>query len=124
MRFNWKSIFLMLLILGLLWVGCTGDATYPPSEPRVEVTVSQQMGPAPLSVGFNASVIAIGGDYQVIWYFGDDSDPEVGLSVAHVYPDPGDYTATCTVINDSGVGIVTDWVHLTCYGQTGPPFIP
>ncbi len=90
---------------------------------HVEANVSRQMGPAPLSVGFEAIITGGHPPYIVIWEFGDNSDSEGGLTVAHGYPDPGDYTATVMVVDQDNT-VVTDWVHLTCYWMPGPPALP
>ena len=118
------TLVLATLIILSIVVGCNGDVTYPAGNPYIEAHVSQQAGRVPLSVGFKASVIGIQGTYSVVWYYGDDSDPETGNTVAHIYLNPGDYTATCMLVNADGVGVASDWVHLTAYSQIGPPLIP
>jgi len=90
---------------------------------HVEATVSQQMGPVPLSVGFNAIVSGGHPPYSAVWDFGDNSDPKAGMSVAHLYETPADFTATVTVMDAEG-HVDVDWVYLTCYSQAGPPLIP
>ncbi len=87
---------------------------------HVEATVSQQQGPLPLSVGVKAIITGGNPPYQAVWNFGDNSDPTGGVSVAHAYVDPGDYTATVIVVDESGHW-ASDWIHLTAYWQSGPP---
>jgi len=90
---------------------------------HVEATVSRQMGPIPLSVGFKAIVTGGHPPYGVVWDFGDNDDPQAGVSVAHLYEDPGDYTVTVIVTDDSG-NWTSDWIHLTAYFAPGPPTLP
>jgi hypothetical protein len=90
---------------------------------HVEASVSQQMGPVPLSVGFKAIVTGGHPPYSALWDFGDNEDPKGGLSVAHAYGDPGDYTVTVTVMDAEG-HVATDWVHLTAYYIASPPALP
>lgn len=87
---------------------------------RVEATVSQQMGTVPLSVGLRAVVTGGNPPYSALWFFGDDTDPESGINISHLYVNPGDYDATVTVTDSAG-GTAIDWVHITCYSQSGPP---
>jgi len=90
---------------------------------HVEITVSQQTSPVPLSVAFRAIVTGGTPPYSAVWWYGDDSEPESGLMVSHIYFDPGDYSASCQVMDADGQSAL-DWVHLTAYGQVGPPLIP
>lgn len=90
---------------------------------HVEATVSRQQGPIPLTVGFKAIIIGGHPPYQAIWHFGDNEDPEAGISVSHAYLDPGVYTAGVIVV-DADENWVSDWLTLTAYYQAGPPTIP
>ncbi len=90
---------------------------------HVEARVSQMKGPVPLSVGFDAIITGGYPPYDVLWDFGDGSDSQGGHTVAHAYMDPGDYTCTVMVVDRDG-NTETDWLHLTCYGISGPPWLP
>jgi len=90
---------------------------------HVEATVSQQMGPVPLSVGFNAIVTGGHPPYSAVWDFGDKDDSKSGLSATHQYVDPGDYTAVVTVMDSNGQ-VDTDWIYLTAYWIASPPALP
>jgi hypothetical protein len=92
---------------------------FQPVELHVEATVSSAQGPIPLSVGFKAIVTGGTPSYSVLWWFGDDSDPEVGFSVAHLYPDPGTYTAT-VVVTDGNGNTATDFITIQAYAIQGP----
>ena len=117
------TLVLATLVILSIVVGCNGDVTYPAGNPYIEAHVSQQAGRVPFSVGFKASVIGIQGAYTIVWNFGDNETAS-GNSVAHIYPDPGDYTATCMLLNEDRIGVAADWVHLTAYAQSSPPLIP
>ncbi len=100
-----------------------GPGIYGAFEPvplHVEATVSQQMGTVPLSVALRAIITGGNPPYSALWFFGDDTDPESGINIAHWYVNPGDYDATVTVTDSAG-GTAIDWVHITCYSQSGPP---
>ena len=88
--------------------------SFEPIQLHVEATVSKQSGPVPLSVGFKAIVTGGHPPYGVVWDFGDNEDPQGGVSVAHVYVDPGDYTVTVIVSDDDG-NWQSDWIHLSAY---------
>jgi len=90
---------------------------------HVEITVSQQSGTVPLSVAFKAIVTGGTPPYNALWWYGDDDDPDGGLTVSHIYVEPGDYSASVQVFDADGESCL-DWIHLTCYGQSGPPWIP
>jgi hypothetical protein len=90
---------------------------------HVEATVSRQQGPVPFTVGFRAVITGGHPPYQAIWHFGDNEDPEAGVSVTHAYLDPGVYTAGVMVLDEDG-NWVSDWLTLTAYYMPGPPAIP
>ena len=46
------------------------------------------------------------------WNFGDDSEPQIGESVAHTYADDGEYDVTLTVTDDDG-GVTTENLSIT-----------
>lgn len=101
----------------------SGPGIYGVFEPiplSVEITVSRQSGPAPLSVAFKAIVTGGTPPYEAIWIWGDDADPDAGLTFSHFYEAPGDYDPSVYVIDATGSS-ATDWIHLTCYAQAGPP---
>ena len=93
---------------------------FDPVPLGVEITVSRQTGPAPLSVAFKAIVTGGTPPYDAVWFWSDSSDPSAGLTNSHFYEAPGDYDPSVLVIDSSGAS-VTDWIHLTCYGQASPP---
>jgi len=90
---------------------------------HVEATVSQQQGPLPLSVGFKAIITGGQPPYQAVWDFGDNTDPSAGMTAAHTYVDPGEYTAT-VLVSDANQHWVTDWVHLSALNIGGPHDMP
>jgi len=90
---------------------------------HVEATVSDATGPIPLSVGFKAIVSGGHPPYSIFWDFGDGTDPSGGPAVAHLYTDPGDYTAVVSVQDSSG-HTATDWINVTAYWQSSPPIMP
>lgn len=71
-------------------------------------------GTAPFSVGLTAVIRGGTPPYTVIWYFGDDSDPEVGETVAHQYKDPFTYNCTITV-TDASNEVASSFVDLRAY---------
>lgn len=71
---------------------------------------SPGVGPAPLSVYFQANVSGGTGVYpSVEWSFGD-GDIAGGISVRHVYPVAGTYNISLEVIDSSGASA---WANLT-----------
>ncbi|HDS30080.1 MAG TPA: PKD domain-containing protein [Firmicutes bacterium] len=90
---------------------------------HVELTASRTSGPVPLSVGMKAIVTGGHPPYSVLWTFGDNEDPEMGLTWSHIYVDPGTYTITC-MVKDQAETEVTDWIFVTAYYQSGPHAIP
>lgn len=81
---------------------------------RVSIDPTRTVGKAPFSVGLNAVLKGGTPPYSVIWYFGDDSDPEVGEAVSHLYKDPFTYNATCTVTDAAGE-VATAFVDLRAF---------
>lgn len=96
---------------------------FEPVDLHVEATVSEQSGPIPLSVGFKAIVTGGQEPYGIIWDFGDNNEPVAGKTVAHMYENPGDYTAT-VMVTDAVGHTATDWIHLTAYYISSPPILP
>ncbi len=101
--------------------GIYGAFEYVPLH--VEATVSRQSGPVPLSVAFKAIVTGGHPPYSIVWDFGDAEDPEAGVAVSHIYPEPGDYNVTVMVMDQDNIW-TSDWIHLTAYWIAGPPALP
>jgi len=78
------------------------------------VDPTRTVGRAPFSVGLTAAIKGGTPPYTVIWYFGDDSDPEVGETVAHQYKDPVTYHCTITVTDAAGE-VTSNFVDLRAY---------
>jgi hypothetical protein len=57
---------------------------------------------APASISLTAIIDGGAPPYTVTWWFGDESDPKIGLNVGHYYKLPMKYTASCIVIDALG----------------------
>ncbi|HEX9744144.1 MAG TPA: PKD domain-containing protein [bacterium] len=90
---------------------------------NVEISLTRQSGPVPLSVGLEALVTGGHPPYLVIWNYGDNDQPESGLATAHVYDAPGVYSISCFVTDESNHQ-VTDLISVEAYGIFGPTGFP
>jgi RHS repeat-associated protein len=93
----------------------------PNSPPTASFSLSVENGDAPLRVVFDASASSDpeGAIIDYLWDFGDGHGGS-GVSVEHLYGDPGTYKCTLTVIDDGGAwAVFSRWVAVT--GQTEPP---
>ncbi len=77
----------------------------------VEISASRTTAQAPASITLNALVDGGSPPYAIIWWYGDDSDPESGISVGHLYADPITYTA-CVIVVDSMNRQVSDELNI------------
>lgn len=101
--------------------GLTGTATVtilvsPPSNqlPQPAFTLSDESGPAPLAVDFDASGSSDpdGNIVSYLWDFGD-GDTGSGATISHTFTDPGSFDVTLTVADDqSGVATLTRTVSV------------
>ena len=97
----------------------TGDAaaTVPPTSAiELEIDADPDIGRAPLTVQFSAVIArepAAPWSYQ--WDFGDGSQ-DTSNPTSHTYGEPGEYTATLTVTDDTGQSRTHDVVI-----QVDPP---
>jgi PKD repeat protein len=92
---------------------------------HVEATASMTQGPVPLSIGLKAIITGGTPPYSMVWDFGDDTDPQAGVTVAHSYVDPGTYTITCMVADAEEIPTwVSDWIIVTAYSMPGPHDLP
>ena len=101
--------------------GLTDTATLtilvsPPDNalPEPAFTMSDDSGPAPLAVDFDASASSDpdGNIVSYLWDFGD-GDTGSGATVSHTFTDPGAYDVTLTVAdNESGVATLTRTVSV------------
>ncbi len=64
-----------------------------------EITASRTTAQAPASIAMYAIIDGGSPPYAVIWYYGDDSDPESGISVSHLYAEPTTYTPSVVVVD-------------------------
>jgi hypothetical protein len=92
---------------------------FDPVPLGVEMIVSRQSGPVPMSIAFKATVTGGTPPYDCVWYWGDNSDPGAGLVNSHFYKDPGDYEPSVLVMDAEGSS-ATDSVHMSFYFQQGP----
>jgi hypothetical protein len=81
---------------------------------HVEAHASRTTVQAPASISLDAIIEGGSPPYSVIWFYGDDSDPEGGLAVSHWYEAPMKYTATCIVV-DGMNREVSDSIDLNLY---------
>lgn len=81
---------------------------------KVDAVSTRYTGKAPLSVSLQAHILGGTPPYSTVWYFGDDSTPEAGTSVSHLYEDPFTYQATVTVIDATGA-TVTDFANIEAH---------
>jgi len=116
MRLSLIGLFFGISILMLVMTGCTGSQDIDPNVYGVYATSNRISGPVPLSIGLKAAVTGGNPPYQIVWDFGDNEDTKAGVSVAHVYVDPGIYTVTCLVSDDMG-NMISDWLTVTAYGN-------
>ena len=127
MRISWPLYILFLGCMSILMVGCDGT-TVTPGELTVQISVSRLQSPIPLSVGVKANISGPVANYLVVWYWGDEEPPDIGLSASHVYPDPGVYTIAVNVseiVDEDQVGqTATDWITVEALAIIGPPNIP
>ena len=80
----------------------------------VDAHAKRTTAQAPASISLKAIIDGGSPPYTIVWYYGDDSDPEGGLAVSHLYEFPMKYTATCVVI-DSQLKEVSDSIDLNLY---------
>ncbi|MFH1676358.1 MAG: PKD domain-containing protein [bacterium] len=120
MRLSSIGLFLSLAVLILIMTGCTGTQDFDPNVYGVYATSSRISGPVPMSVGFKATVTGGVSPYQIVWDFGDNENTKAGVSVAHVYVEPGIYTVTCMVADFNG-NMVGDWLTVTAYNTLSGP---
>ncbi|MCP4697683.1 MAG: DUF1566 domain-containing protein [Gammaproteobacteria bacterium] len=73
----------------------------PASFGHLNISATPASGPAPLSVGFSASVSGGFSPYTHAWYFGDGGVAHTANPI-HAYYDPGRYTAALTVTDSIG----------------------
>ncbi len=77
-----------------------------PAPFSLVVTASPTAGPAPLVAAFEVSCAGGSPPYRFLWSFGDGNDLNGTANVSHAYGLPGNYSATLTVYDASGAGIV------------------
>ena len=88
--------------------------------PSLQVTADRLSGTAPLVVRFTATATDPNGDRpRVAWDFGD-GQRAVGEDVPHAYLQPGNYTATATATDASGLQTSRS-VQITVTGTSGSP---
>ena len=95
----------------------TADTTADNTELHAVLTTNTQSGPAPLSVGFNASS-STGQIATYQWDFGDGSSA-TGKTISHSYTTAGAYTAKLTVANSAGQ-TSTAFTTITATASTTP----
>lgn len=93
--------------------------SFMPIPLHVEIKVSRSSGPIPLSVGFEALITGGHPPYTVLWQWGDNEDPDTGIAISHMYPDPGTYTCSAQVY-DAEMHTAQDWINVYAYAQAGP----
>ena len=115
-----KLLVLLAAIASLAACGGGGDGggTGPPvnSPPVASFTATPATGAAPLTVQFDASASSDpGGSIATYgWSFGDGAATGSGVTVTHVYPTGGTYTASLTVTDNLGVtGSATRQITVT-----------
>lgn len=98
--------------------GCPGSATACTVTCTATVPTSAQAGTA---VPFEAQATAAGctGATTFHWTFGDGSPAATGQNTSHVYPAPGSFTWTLTVVN--GTSSCTRSGTITVTGQAASP---
>lgn len=77
----------------------------------VEISANRTTAQAPASINLNALIDGGSPPYAVIWWYGDDSDPETGISVSHLYADPVTYTP-CVIVVDAMNRQVSDELNI------------
>jgi len=78
---------------------------------KVDATASRTTAKAPGSITLTAVIDGGAPPYTVSWWFGDDSDPQSGVTVSHFYEAPITYTASC-VVTDSANHTVSDYIDI------------
>jgi PKD repeat protein len=88
--------------------------------PSVQLTAKPSSGAAPLAVNFDAtgSSDPDGGALTYSWSFGDGTPNATGVTLTHVYQNPGVYTAALTVRDGRG-GTASTTTQITV--STVPP---
>lgn len=75
------------------------------STPQIDLTSSDLVGDAPLSVSFDASgsINSGGGELTYTWDFGDGTTSESGSKQNHTFENPGVYDVKLTAKNTDGI---------------------
>lgn len=69
---------------------------------KLSITPSRTTGKAPFSVALKAEVKGGTPPYTIIWWYGDDSDPDIGMTVSHIYENPSTYYVSAEVTDGEG----------------------
>lgn len=77
----------------------------------VEISANRTTGQAPASIALDAMIDGGSPPYAIIWWFGDESDPESGISVSHMYMEPSTYTP-CVIVVDAMNRQVSDDINI------------
>jgi PKD repeat protein len=94
----------------------SADSTTPDTTAlKAVITASTTSGPAPLTVGFNASA-STGTIVSYLWDFGDGATATT-QTVNHIYTNAGTYTARLTLTNNVGQ---TDTTTVAVTAATAP----
>lgn len=81
---------------------------------RVDATASRTIAKAPASITLTAVIDGGAPPYTVTWWYGDDNDPDVGLSISHYYELPMTYTPCCIVVDSLGHE-ASDYIDINLY---------
>lgn len=95
-----KNLFLLGGVVGILLSGCGGGGSS--GAPIASFTTTLSSGAAPLAVSFDASGSS-GNDGQITdysWDFGDGKTG-IGVTASHTFTNPGNFTVTLTVSDNS-----------------------
>ena len=76
-----------------------------------EISASRTTGQAPASIAMDVLIDGGSPPYAIIWWYGDDSDPEAGLSTSHLYVEPSTYTP-CVIVVDAMNRQVSDDINI------------
>ncbi len=125
-----RALLLIVCLIGVLVVGgitggcADGGSTLPTvihGQLAIDASATRTVGYGYLSTSFFVNITGGFEPYTVVWDFGDNSDPKIGTRVSHLYEVPGQYTASCSVMDtddpDTGYkgGIATDFVEITVF---------
>jgi PKD repeat protein len=107
------KLFLILFVMMLFQLNaCTDKKEYGLREksPGLVAEASPHLGPAPLTVAFNAGSHLMPGadDSSFTWNF-DDGQSSDGKTATHTFTVPGTYMVTLTAADSSGRKYTT-WV--------------